>query len=137
MSVSIHALSAFKTTLRSHVLAQPDVSALIGAAFHDMPQKTANPPFLAFGNAVMRDDSSLLGESMQIDLDVVAVAHERGTTRALALLCALENALEAPLPPLVEHRLVALERPEARVQHDPDNNLVRASYRLRAYIERS
>lgn len=136
MSVSIHALSALKTALKAHVQGHNDVKALIGAAFHDMPQKIAHPPFLAFGHALIRDDSSQLSDGVQIDLELVAVAHERGTTRALALLAALENALETPLPPMAEHRLVALERPEARVHHDPDTNLVRATYRLRAYIER-
>lgn len=135
MSVTIHVLTSLKTALRAHVLGRPEISALIGSAFHDMPQKTANPPYLAFGNAVIRDDSSQLSEAMMVDLEVIAVAHERGTTRALSLLAALEDALSVPLPPLSGHRLIALERPEARIQHDAEKNLVRASYRLRAYTE--
>lgn len=135
MSVSIHVLTSLKTMLRAHVLAQPEVAALIGAAFHDMPQKTANPPFLAFGNALVRDDSSQLSDAVTVDLEIIALAHERGTTRAMSLAAALEAALDAPMPALEGHRLIALERPEARIQHDPEKNLVRASYRLRAYIE--
>ncbi len=135
MSATIHVLASLKSALRSHVLARPDVAALIGAAFHDMPQKSANPPFLAFGNAVIRDNSSQLGEAALVEIEIIAIARERGTTRALTLLAALEDALAAPLPALAGHRLVALERPEARLQHDAEHNLVRATYRLRAYTE--
>ncbi|MCA0405279.1 MAG: DUF3168 domain-containing protein [Proteobacteria bacterium] len=135
MSVSIHVLTSLKTALRAHVLAKPEVAALVGSAFHDMPQKTANPPYLAFGNAVLRDDSSQLSDAVSLDLEVIALAHERGTTRAMALAAAFEAALSEPIPPLEGHRLIALERPEARIQHDAEKNLVRASYRLRAYIE--
>jgi hypothetical protein len=135
MSVSIHVLASLKTALRAHVLASPEVSALVGAAFHDMPPRNANPPFLAFGNAVIRDDSSLLSEGAIVELEVLAITHERGTTRGLSLVSALEAALKTPLPLLEGHRLIALERPEARIQHDADKNLVRASLRLRAFTE--
>jgi Protein of unknown function (DUF3168) len=135
MSVSLHVLTSLKNALRSHVLANPDISALVGAAFHDMPPRNANPPFLAFGNAVIRDDSSLLSEGAIVELEVQAITHERGTTRGLSLVSALEAALKTPLPALVGHRLIALERPEARIQHDADKNLVRASLYLRAFTE--
>lgn len=135
MSVTIHSLAAFKTALRAHVLARAEVSALIGAAFHDMPPRNANPPYLAFGNAVVRDDSSQLSTAAVMELEVHAFTHERGTMRGLGLVAALEAALETPLPPLEGHRLIALERPEARISHDPDKNIVRATLRLRAFTE--
>ena len=135
MSVSIHVLASLKNVLRAHVLANPDVAALVGTAFHDMPPRNANPPFLAFGNAVIRDDSSLLCEAAIVEMEVLAITHERGTTRGLNLVGALEAALKTPLPPLEGHRLIALERPEARVQHDAEKNIVRASLRLRAFTE--
>lgn len=133
--MSIHVLTSLKTALRSKVLASPEISALMGLAFHDMAQKTANPPYLAFGNAVLRDQSSTGGTGAIIDLEIIAVAHERGTLRGLALAAALEAALDDPLPTLDGHRLIALERPETRIQHDADKNLVRATLRLRAYTE--
>lgn len=135
MSVSIHVLASLKTALRAHVLANPDVAALVGTAFHDMPPRNASPPYLAFGNAVIRDDSSLLSDGAIVELEVLAITHERGTIRGLNLVSALEAVLKTPLPPLVGHRLIALEQPEARVQHDADKNVVRASLRLRAFTE--
>lgn len=133
--MSIHVLTSLKTALRARLLASPEITALIGTAIHDMAQKTANPPYLAFGNAVIRDQSSTLGSGTIIDLEIVAVAHERGTTRGLALIAALEAALGDPLPTLDTHRLIALERLETRVQHDAEKNLVRTTLRLRAYTE--
>lgn len=135
MSVSLHVLASLKNALRTHVLANPDIAALVGTAFHDMPPRNASPPFLAFGNAVIRDDSSLLSEGAIVDLEVLAITHERGTTRGMNLVCALEAALKTPLPALEGHRLITLEQPEARIQHDADKNIVRASLRLRAFTE--
>lgn len=135
MSVRQHPILSLKTALRARLAANPDVTALVGAAIHDAPPRGLEPPYLAFADASARENGTSDAGGAIIDCEVTALTRERGSAAALAVIAAVEAAFADPLPALAEHRLVALDLIETRTRHDPAASLTRATLRLRAYTE--
>lgn len=135
MSVPLHPIAALKAALRAHLLADADVAALLGAAIHDVPPRGASPPYLAFGEALARDNGTVERDGAILELDLVAVTTERGSEAALAIASAVATALGGNLPALEEHHLVALDIRRTATRHDPATSLTRATLRLSAFTE--
>lgn len=135
MSVALHPVRAVQQALRNHLLAQPAISAIMGQAVYETLVRGVKPPFIAFGDATIRDAGSTDGEAVTIEFDLVAQAAERGRHSALDVLSDVEAALRFPLPTLVDHHLVSIEARQGAVRHDSNRNLTRASLRLRAFLE--
>jgi Protein of unknown function (DUF3168) len=122
MSVPVHPIAALK-------------AALLGAAIHDVPPRGALPPYLAFGEALARENGTVERDGAILELDLVAVTTERGSEAALAIASAVATALGGNLPALEEHRLVALDIRRTATRHDPATSLTRATLRLSAFTE--
>ncbi len=135
MSIPVHAIASLKAALRAHLLANADLSSLVGTAIFDAPPRGAAPPYLVLGDAGARDNGGSGGEGLRIDLDVIAVTSERGTKAALTLASAIESALRTPLPALQGHHLVGLEHRQTTTRHDAATSLSRATLRLSAFTE--
>lgn len=135
MSVPIHAITSLKAALRAHLLADPDLVGLLEAAVFDAVPRGTKPPYLLLGDAIARENGTPEAESVVVELDLVAVTVERGSTAALALAAAVEKAVRAPLATLVDHHLVAIEIRQTATRHDAAASLTRASLRLRAFLE--
>lgn len=135
MSVPIHPIAALKAALRTHLLADADVAALLGAAIHDVPPRGALPPYLAFGEAFARENGTVERDGAVIEFDLVAITSERGSEAALVIASAVATALGGNLPALEGHRLVALDIRRTLTRHDPATALTRATLRLSAFTE--
>lgn len=135
MSVPDHPVASLKVALKAHLLGDADVAPLIGASVFDTPPRGAAPPYLTFGDALMRDGGATGGEASIIEIDLIVFASERGTARALRIAAAIGKALGQPLPALAGHRLVGLEHRQTTTRHDAAASLTRATLRLRAFTE--
>lgn len=135
MSSPIHAVRALQDALRNHLAARPAISAVLGQAIYETPPRGAKPPFIAFGDAAVRDAGSSGGEAVAIEFDLIVHAAERSTHSALDILSEIETALRLPIPEPTDHHLVSVEARQGAVRHDAARNLTRASLRLRAFLE--
>lgn len=135
MSASAHAIASLKSVLRAHLLADTDVAGLLGTAIFDAVPRGAKPPYLLMGDAIARENGTVEAEGSVIELDLVVLTAERGSTTALALVATIETALRTPLPALADHHLVALELRQTATRHDASTSFTRASLRLRAFLE--
>lgn len=135
MSVPAHPIASLKAALRSHLLADADIAALIGVAVFEVPPRGAAPPYLVIGDALARDRGAVGGEGHELELDLLVITKERGSAGALTLASAVEAALASPLPALEGHHLVALEIRQSVTRHEAATSLTRATLRLRAFTE--
>jgi len=135
MSEPVHPVRALQEALRNHLVAQPALVAILGQAVYETPARGAKPPFIAFGDAVVRDAGSAAREAVTVEFDLVVHAAERGTHSALDILSAVEAALRLPMPEPAGHHLVSIETRQGHVRHDATRNLTRAGLRLRAFLE--
>jgi hypothetical protein len=135
MTVPLHPILSLKAALRTRLLADPDLAALIGGGVHDAPPRGLDPPYLALGDARLTENGASLAEGAIIDCELVGVTRERGSAGALELAAAVAAALADPLPTLSAHRLVALDLRQVETRHDPASGLTRAILRLRAFTE--
>ncbi len=135
MSEPVHPVRALQEALRNHLVAQPALVAILGQAVFETPPRGAKPPFIAFGDAVVRDAGSAAREAVTVEFDLVVHAAERGTHSALDILSAVEAALRLPMPEPAGHHLVSIETRQGHVRHDATRNLTRAGLRLRAFLE--
>lgn len=135
MSDPTHPVRALQQALRSHLAAQPAITATLGQAIYETAPRGAKPPFIAFGDANVRDAGSTEGEAVTVEFDVVAHAAEHGTHSALDIVADMEAALRLPMTAPAGHHLVSIEIRQGVVRHDATRNLTRASLRLRAFLE--
>lgn len=135
MSIPAHPIAALKAALRARLLADTDVAGLVGTAIYDAPPRGALPPYLAFGEALARENGTVERDGSVIEADLVAITSERGTETALNIASAITAALGGAGPAMEGHRLVALEVSRTLARHDPATSLTRATLRLRAFTE--
>lgn len=135
MSDPVHPVRALQTALRTHLLARPSITTILGQAVYETPAHNTKPPFIAFGDIIIRDAGATDREAVTIELDLVAHAAERNLHSALDIIREAGIALKQPLPALDDHHLVSLEARQGDVRHDSTRNLTRASLRLRAFLE--
>ncbi|HRE19780.1 MAG TPA: DUF3168 domain-containing protein [Rhabdaerophilum sp.] len=135
MSGTAHPVRALQEVLRNHLLAQPAIAAILGQAIYENPPRGAKPPFIAFGDATVRDAGSTESEAAVIEFDLLAHAAERRMHSALDMAVEVAAALQLPMAPPVGYHLVSIEIRQGVVRHDPARNLTRASLRLRAFLE--
>ena len=95
MSAPTHPIAALKAALRTRLLADADLSALIGAAIYDAPPRGATPPYIVLGDADARESGTVERDGLKIELELVTVTSERGTSSALAIASAVAAAIRA------------------------------------------
>jgi hypothetical protein len=135
MSLSPHPIASLKAALKARLLADAGVAGIVGRAVYAAVPAGANPPFIAIGDAVMRDNGGTLSEGAVIDLDLLAVARERASLDVLAIASAIEASLGDPLPVLNGHRLISLESSQTLLRHDVAGVATSAAIRLHALTE--
>lgn len=131
---TIHPVHALKAALRARLTGDAAVTALVGQAVHDVPPRGLEPPFLVLGETQMRENGTNEAESVIVELDLVAVTRERGSTQALAILHALQAAIGTSPLPVADHQLSLILIRETLVRHDEAKALTRATARLRAFL---
>jgi hypothetical protein len=135
MSDPVHPIRALQEALKRHLLAQPALVSILGQAVHETPARGTKPPFIAFGDAILRDAGSTAREAVTIEFDLVVQAAERSTHSALDILSEVETALRLPMPEPAGHHLVWSDTRQRRGRHDATRNQTRASLTLRAFLE--
>lgn len=130
-----HPILSLKAALRAGLLADAAVSAALGTAIYDAPPRGEAPPYLMLGDGIARENGTNDADGRIIDLELVIVTSERGSSQALTLAGVVEERL--PLLALAPdgHRLVTLILRETLVRQDVANSLTRAILRLRAFTE--
>lgn len=135
MSLATHPIAALKAALRTRLLADVDLAALIGAAIYDAPPRGATPPYLVLGDADARESGTSERDGLKIELELVSVTSERGTSAALAMASAVAAAIAAPLPTADGQRLIVLGLRQMSTRYDATNGLARVTQRLSAFTE--
>ncbi|MCU0817895.1 MAG: DUF3168 domain-containing protein [Beijerinckiaceae bacterium] len=131
---TIHPVHALKAALRTRLITNSALTALIGTAVHDAPPRGAEPPFLLLGDAQLRENGTNEGDGVIVDLDLVAFTRERGTAGALAILHAVQAAMASAPLSVADHQLSLILIRETLVRHDEAKALTRATARLRAFL---
>jgi len=135
MSVPVHPIASLKAAIRTRLMANADLVALIGNAIHDAPPRGISPPYLVLGDADAREAGTPERDGLKIELEITAVTAERGTAAALAIASAVSVALQTPLPSSDGQHLMVLAFRQMSTRYDPTLQLARVVQRLSAFTE--
>jgi Protein of unknown function (DUF3168) len=135
MSAPTHPIAALKAALRGRLLADANITALIGTAIYDAPPRGVTPPYLVLGDADARESGTTERDGLRVELELVTLTAERGTSGALGIASAVAAALAAPLPTSDGQRLIVLGLRQMSTRYDPTSGLARITQRLGAFTE--
>ncbi len=130
-----HVLVALQNALCAHLLAQPAITAQIGKAVYKVAPRTANPPFITFTGARLRDKGGLEAPLLRVDLDLVVVTAERGKLDLGTLMAQCAQALATPPATLEGYRLILLEIADTRIDHARSTSNAFGRMHLTALLE--
>jgi hypothetical protein len=129
-------VNALKKALRNALTADTTLTGLLGGALvHDEVPRGANPPYIAFGEAVVSDQSTPLGRAHQSMLTLFVLSIEGSSRPASVIAARVETLLHDAVLTLDAHRLVNLQLVESQTRRDRNNEATRISLRFRAYTE--
>jgi len=125
-----------QTALRSHLLASPGVSFVLGsgAVFDDVPQGTPFP-YLFMGDIETRDWSTQLRRGHEHSIGIHIWSDQKGRKQALTIIEAVDQALDDAQLALIDHRLISMKTLFWTVLHELNKSLYHGIMRLRAVTE--
>lgn len=126
-----HPVAALKAALRAHWLARPDLAAALGDRIVEALSPGLGLPALLMGEALCRAEPG----GHEVELGLLLVTAEEGTSGLLALLAGLDAALAGGPVASPDRRIVSARLVEARTHHDPREGRGEARLRLRAFLE--
>jgi hypothetical protein len=134
--MSASPIIALRKAMRAHLLADPAlVTALGGGKIFDEAPRNADPPYVRFAEAQMRDWSAQASRGAEQLLTLAVVTTQRGVGSALALAQQIIDRLdEAPLT-LEGHTLIDLRFVSMDAKRDPNGRFARVSIVFRATTE--
>jgi hypothetical protein len=131
---------ALRTALRSLLVADPGVTALLGGPrIYDETPAGLDPPYVVFGDANLQDWSAgdVTGARQRVLL--IAWSSQGGDFEALGIVAAMTAAIEGSELTLNGHRIVLLRIAGQEVSRpdpgDPSSGLRRAILTLEALTE--
>ena len=127
---------ALRAAIRARLVADPALHALLGGAkVHDEPPRAAEPPYVTFTEASVRDWSTGSDRGHEQRLGLTVWSRQGGDRQALTIADRLAVLLdEADLAP-AGHRLVNLRVTAQEVARPDRAGLRRVIVRLRAVTE--
>ena len=127
---------ALKAAIRTALLADVTLTTQLGGpqVFDDVP-RTANAPYVVFGDATARENGTVSDAGHVTDLTLVVWSRQGGSKEALAIADRIATLIDdAALAPsghhLVNGRVISTE-----VRRQPDKDLTRVTLRLRLVTE--
>jgi len=111
------------------------IAALGGGKVFDEAPRNAEPPYVVFGDAQMRDWSAQLSTGAEHFLILTVYSTQRGVREALEIGQAVVELLnEAPLP-LQDHQLIDLRFQAMETRREQNGRFARVNLRFRATTE--
>jgi hypothetical protein len=129
-------VNALKKAIRAALVADTNLNGLLGGArVHDEVPRGASPPYVAFADAMVKDQSTPLGRAHETLLSLHVLSTE-GSSRAASVIAArVETLLHDAALSLDNHRLVNLQLAESASRRERNNEATRITLRFRAYTE--
>lgn len=129
-------IAPLKAAIRAVLVADAQVLALLGGpkVFDDVP-RTAQPPYIAFGDATARENGTATDRGHITELTLFVWSKQGGSKEALALADRLSTVLDDTALTVQGHRLVLMRVAAIDVRRTADKDLTRVALRLRIVTE--
>ena len=127
---------ALKAALRSLLLGHAPLAALLGGdKVHDDVPRTAEAPYIVFGDATARDNGTVSDSGHVTEMALSVWSQQGGTRQALLIADVAASLIEDAALVLDGHRLVNARVTATEVRRQPDRQLTRVTLRLRLVTE--
>jgi hypothetical protein len=125
-----------KKAIRAALVADATLTGMLGgAAMHDETPRGANPPYIVFGEANCRDQSTAIGRAHETLLSLHVLSGQGGTKEAQLIAARVETLLHDSSLSLTGHRLVNLTLAGSELRRERNAEMSRATLKFRAFTE--
>lgn len=134
--MSLSPVVALRKAMRDRLLADASlVAALGGAKIYDVAPRGAAPPWVAFGDARLRDWSTASGRGVELVAALGVVSAEPGAREALEIAEQVTRLLDDAALTLTGWRLVRLACVATEARRADQDRHARIELRFRALME--
>ncbi|WP_424361443.1 DUF3168 domain-containing protein [Methylocystis parvus] len=134
--MSASPIIALRKAMRAHLLADPAlVTALGEGKIFDEAPRNADPPYVLFAEAQMRDWSAQASRGAEQLLTLAVVTTQRGVGSALGLAQQMIDRFDEASLTLEGHTLIDLRFVSMEAKRDPNGRFARVSIVFRATTE--
>jgi Protein of unknown function (DUF3168) len=129
-------LNPLKKAIRATLVADTALTTMLGGArVHDEVPRNMAPPYVAFGEATIRDLSTTSGRAHETMLTLQVLSVDGGSRAASVIAARIEALLHDAVLTLDAHRLVNLTLNQSDTRRERNNEATRVTLRFRAYTE--
>jgi len=127
--------AGLQQALYLHLLADPDLNALVGDAIYDAPPRGARPAlYVALGDEQVRDRSDKTGAGAQHDVTISVIADAAGYAQVKTIAGVISDTLQDASLLLPRGHLVFLTFQRARARRSRNNETRRIDMIFRARL---
>jgi hypothetical protein len=134
--MSVSPILALRKAARARLIADAALGAALGGPkIFDEAPRAAEPPYVLFADAQMRDWSALSSRGAEQFLNLTVVSPQRGLGEGLAIAQQIIDLLDEAGLSLAGHALIDLRFVSLDARRDPNGRLARVLILFRATTE--